>query len=349
MTGTGDAADGRDGSEAPCGAAVSVVIPTFNRRERLQRVLGGLAAQAYDGALEVVVVSDGSTDGTAEHLASGATPLPVVALVQPNSGPAVARNRGVEGATGELVIFLDDDVVPGPSLVAAHVAAHRRLGADVVVIGPMLDPPDHPMSPWVRWEQAMLAKQYDAMERGDWAASARQFYTGNASVRRQQVLAAGGFDARFLRAEDTELAYRLADAGATFAFEPAAIALHYAERTFVSWRSVADSYGRTVVFLASEGRPHILELAIEEFGDRNVLLRGLIRIVVGRPRARTGLEWTLRATVEVADRVRLVRVARFAMSALNGVVYYDALADELGGRRALLDLLDRGARSAAAD
>ena len=78
---------------------VSVVIPTFNRRDQLERTLAGLAAQTgLEHEFEVIVVSDGSTDGTDEWLRSGATPLPVSACYQSNAGPAAARNRGVAAA-----------------------------------------------------------------------------------------------------------------------------------------------------------------------------------------------------------------------------------------------------------
>ena len=85
----------------------------------------------------------------------------------------------------------------------------------------------------------MLAKQYKAMTRGDCEATARQFYTGNASVLRRHLLAVGGFDSAFRRAEDVEMAYRLDGSWSHFAFEPAAIGLHYAARSFDSWRSPA--------------------------------------------------------------------------------------------------------------
>src|SRR6185436_8232798 len=102
----------RSGS-SDVGSDVSVVIPTFNRRRQLEATLEGLAAQTdLPVAVEVIVVSDGSTDGTDEWLRSGATPLPVVACYQPNSGPAAARNHGIATAEGRLVVFLDDDVVP---------------------------------------------------------------------------------------------------------------------------------------------------------------------------------------------------------------------------------------------
>src|SRR5688572_17288778 len=75
---------------------VSVVVPTFNRRNQLHRTLLGLAEQQLPGnCFETIVISDGSTDGTMEYLRGGTTPVPVVAIEQHNAGPAAARNRGV--------------------------------------------------------------------------------------------------------------------------------------------------------------------------------------------------------------------------------------------------------------
>jgi GT2 family glycosyltransferase len=322
--------------------SVSVVIPTFNRRERLQRVLRALAEQTYRGPVEVVVVSDGSTDGTDEFLASGSTPIPVVAASQENQGPAAARNRAVELATGELLVFVDDDVVPVPGLVAAHVAAHQRLGPDVVVIGPMLDPIDHRMSPWVRWEQAMLAKQYDAMIAGRYEATARQFYTGNASVARRHVLDAGGFDTRFRRAEDVELAYRLSDRGLRFAFEPAAEGLHYAERTYSSWWATGYAYGRNdVVFARDGGRLPIRYWIGKEFKARHPVVRALTRWCVTRPRAAAVVSQGLRGVTVLTDLVRLRSIALQAASGIYNIAYYRGVVDELGSADEFWDWMRR--------
>src|SRR6185369_12818569 len=98
--------------------AISVVIPTFNRLPRLQRVLSALAEQTVSASeFEVVVVSDGSTDGTDDYLAKGDTPVPVRHARQDNAGPAAARNHGVRLARGRLILFVDDDVVASPALV----------------------------------------------------------------------------------------------------------------------------------------------------------------------------------------------------------------------------------------
>ena len=311
---------------------VSVVLPTFDRLPRLRLVLEGLARQSVDPAdLEVVVVSDGSTDGTDAWLASGRTPLPVVAAFQPTQGPAAARNRGVELATGDLVLFLDDDVVPLPGLVRAHLDAHARAGADVVVLGPMLDPPGVALAPWVRYEQAMLAKQYAAMAAGQWEPTARQFYTGNASLRRTHVLDAGGFDPAFTRAEDVELAYRLAARGLRFLFVPDAAGHHHADRRFTSWRATAYQYGRNdVVFTRDKGQEWLGWAISREFGHHHRLVQLLVRGCVGRPlRQRLAVGGFTRLAT-AAEAFGAERVAMAALSAVYNATYYQGVADELG-------------------
>ena len=94
--------------------------------------------------------------------------------------------RASSKAVGEFIVFIDDDVVPEPQLLEEHARSHHEAGRDVVVLGPLLTPEGFEMAPWVRWEQEMLMKQYQGHVRGDWPATARQFYTGNASLRRSQ-------------------------------------------------------------------------------------------------------------------------------------------------------------------
>ena len=327
---------------------VSIVIPTYNRVVRLRRVLAGLAGQTHQD-FETVVVSDGSTDGTRNYLASDEPPLPVVACHQDNQGPAAARNLGVRTATGKLVLFIDDDVVPTPTLVEAHVAAHRRLGPNCVVIGPMLSPSDHEMTIWVAWEQDMLAKQYRSMREGEWAPTKRQFYTGNASVERAHVIEVGGFDTTFRRAEDVELAYRLADIGLEFAFEPDAVGLHYAERSYESWLATGRAYGHNdVVFARDCDRPWILEVALREYGLRRLPIRSIARLSIGRPRTVDVVNRTLLAVAERANARQHAGIVRGALSGIWNLAYYDGMAIELGGRREFYRARRSAARRSAA-
>ncbi|MCC6173976.1 MAG: glycosyltransferase family 2 protein [Chloroflexi bacterium] len=308
---------------------LSVVVPTFNRRAGLERLLRTLATQTYSaGRFEVVVVNDGSNDDTDEMLVELTTPYRLRVLNQPNEGPAAARNVGVQQARGRLVVFLDDDVVPLPDLLAAHVAAHGDAD-DLVVVGPMSPPTDWPRSVWVRWEERQLLKQYAAMARGQYSCTFRQFYTGNASVMRERILAAGGFDARFKRAEDVELAFRLWSQGARFVFEPRADTLHYAARSFSSWLRTPYQYGRYDVVMGREKDLHTFAIACQEFERRHAWSRWLARACVGKPWRRAAI-CGLAGVAVAADALGQGRVATFALSGIYNVQYWQGASDELG-------------------
>ena len=325
--------------------SVSVVVPTFNRVGRLRSLLAALADQTWPVEdMEIVVVSDGSTDGTDDYLTSDAVPCPIRPVLQTNAGPAVARNRGAEEARGATIVFLDDDVVPDVRLVEEHMSSHDGDGRSVVV-GPMLTPDGYQMSPWVRWEQAMLEKQYEELRLGVYEARSRQFYTGNASLARRQLLDVGGFDPRYLRAEDIELAYRLEAAGARFEFNPNAVTHHYAERSFASWIQIPRAYGMAKVHFAEAGaRQWVLDDAANEFHDLNVINRVTSRALVDRPRMSAALATTISKLAPLTDRFGLHRVTRYALSGLYNVEYCQGLADGLGGRDAFEALIRSGQR-----
>lgn len=307
---------------------LSVVIPTFDRLDRIRRVLEALSRQDYSrDDYEIIVISDGSTDGTNEYLASLSETGEVRPIFQSNQGPAAARNRGVAAAQGTFIVFIDDDVVPVSHLLAEHERMHTENPRDVAVIGPLLTPKDFKLLPWVEWEQEMLVKQYEAMKRGDWKPTARQFYTGNASVRRELLVEVGGFDEGFRRAEDVEFAYRLADKGIDFVFSPAAVGFHYAERSYKSWSEAAYTYGRNdAVFSRDPKRNWLVPVIREEFGQRKLALQLLIRACLGRPNA-TALVQGCAAAV---GRFSPTGFGRAIYSTLFGLRYYQGFVDEIG-------------------
>jgi GT2 family glycosyltransferase len=320
-------------------AKASIIIPTYNRVDRLRRVLRAIAGQTVgSGEFEVIVISDGSTDGTDEFLRNATTAFQMVPVLRANAGPASARNAGVRRATGQLLVFIDDDVVPQEDLLEQHLSTHEQTSGEIVVIGPMLTPPDHHPDPFVRWEQTMLYKQYDAMREGHYEATHRQFYTGNASVGREFLLATGGFDERFRRAEDVELAYRMHNNGARFIFNPHAVGYHYAERSFTSWIGNARAYGRNdVLFDRYHSRLNRLEGARWEFMGRHTVLRWLTRRCVGRPRIESSVHLGGRAIASAANGLGLEGLGRVALSAVYNTAYYSGMAQELGGRQAFTD------------
>lgn len=101
--------------------SVSVVIPTYNKLSRLSLVLATLARQTYPtDRWEVVIADDGSTDGTAAHLASHVYTFRLRCLSAPRAGRSAARNRGLQHATSDIVVFIDDDMLLPPEFVAEH-------------------------------------------------------------------------------------------------------------------------------------------------------------------------------------------------------------------------------------
>lgn len=325
---------------------VSVILPTFNRLNQLQQVLDGLERQDFPYSdFEVIVVSDGSTDGTDGYLLKLDTPLNLTPLSQKNSGPAAARNTGLAQAAGDIILFLDDDVVPMPLWLREHVDTHEKHGNNVVVLGPMLSPPDYQLAPWVEWEQAMLEKQYADMEAGEWLPTARQFYTGNASLRHCHLQAVGEFDTSFQRAEDVELAYRLAARGLNFVFNSNAIGYHYADRSFGSWLRTPYLYGRNdVIFTRDKGQSWLLPTIMKEFHTRHPIIRLVVKLCLSLKLPSAVIILLLRQLAKFGQRFDLKLLQRIAYSGIYNLVNYQGITDELGSRRRFFQLVNEAAR-----
>ncbi len=174
---------------------ISIVIATKDRAGYLDRALESLGKQIGAPAFEVIVVDNGSTDPTpqiVDHARDSLTyEISYIFEERPNRG--AARNRGISAATGELVLFVDDDIYAPPGFLAAHAAAQSE-GA-VVVSGPILNVPSYRDRP-----KPTLANYSRAF-----------FCTCNVSVNRAALGRVGGFDEQFnlYGWEDTELGVRL--------------------------------------------------------------------------------------------------------------------------------------------
>ncbi len=187
---------------------VSVVIPSYNRAEALDACLRTLARQEYpDGRWEVIVVDDASSDSTREIVGAHAAAMPLRALRhEERRGSGPARNTGIAAARGDIIVFLDSDTLAPPWLLAEHALAHAtgRCFVDGPAITTHADVRTPPFrSPWVR----LLA----ALDLGG-----AHFVTANVSCRRDDLVAAGGFDTAFgvrYGWEDTELGIRLRGLG----------------------------------------------------------------------------------------------------------------------------------------
>jgi glycosyltransferase involved in cell wall biosynthesis len=189
----------------PVGAGVSVVVPAYNSSRELRECLSALV-QSIPPAREIIVVDDASTDDTSAVAASHAVVLVQLAR---NSGPAAARNAGSRAARGDIVFFVDADVVVAPDAIARVV---RAFAADPGLAAVFGSYDRCPRAPGLVSQYRNLLHHY-VHQTGNPEAST--FWAGCGAIRRSVFLDIGGFDAeRFPRCiEDIELGQRLYAAG----------------------------------------------------------------------------------------------------------------------------------------
>ncbi len=212
--------------------SASVVIPTFNRLADLCRVVEAVNAQEVPEGVEpeLLVVDDGSSDGTWSWLQGQERNGNLRAFHQDNSGPARARNLGAREATGDVVLFLGDDTVPQTGWLAAHVEEHRLFSDEgpVAVVGYTSFPPEHD-TPFLRFINEFGAQfGYQIIEHPH-SVPFKFFYTSNISLPRRELVDRGGFREDFPAAawEDIEFAYRACTGGLRLLYQPRARVLHY--------------------------------------------------------------------------------------------------------------------------
>jgi glycosyltransferase involved in cell wall biosynthesis len=204
----------------------SVVIPTYNRLPILQKCLGALERQELSASstvtgYEIVLVDDGSTDGTLDWLVANKQEFPHVRwFQQDHAGPAAARNLGVEQALGDTIIFIDSDLVVLNNFLQAHADALMQ-GKEIIesdrlfTYGAVINTCnfDNP-----------TAEPYKITD-----FSAAFFATGNVAIPKHWLEKAGLFDTGFQLYgwEDLELGVRLKNLGLKLIKCPAAVGYHW--------------------------------------------------------------------------------------------------------------------------
>lgn len=227
---------------------ITVQLCTYNRRDLLADVLAALFQQdLHPDDYEIVLVDDGSDDGTYEEVLRWLRPPCALYLVrQRNAGLARGRNVGIERARGEIILFMDDDVLATPGLLSAHVRLHRAV-PDAICRG-----------------VAINVESFDTLPPPSYSLrnySGAYFWTTNVSVPMALIERAGRFDERFCEYgwEDLELGFRLRAMGVRSVLTRDAVVYHYkpklAPAQFARVERQARAQARTAkVFL--EKHPH---------------------------------------------------------------------------------------------
>lgn len=311
---------------------VSVVIPTYQRRDLLGRTLDRLLAQEYDD-YEVIVAVDGSTDGTAEMLSSLSDGR-LVAIVGPNRGPAAARNRALEVVTGDLVLFLDDDILCRPDLLRVHAAAHAD-GVARLVFGPILVAEESPNTLATAWTRAHSLAYIARLEReGALRAELDAYVDPNSSVPLAALRAVGGFDESLVRqCETADLGLRLWKAGLPFVYEPRAVVRHVFDKTARDLIDVDAVWsGRNELTLARKHPELRARSPLALVGEGSLARRVARRALVGCG----GLaDAALARPMALAERVGATRTGIGLLRARQGIAVYRSAAQALGGWPAL--------------
>ncbi len=326
------------------GPDLAVVIPTWRGADRITTTLGALSDAAP--GTEVIVVDDGSDDGTSDAARRAAGDLRVrVERHAANRGRAAACNTGLRAADAPWVVILDDDMTVRPGFLEAHRGALARAGSGACFLGRcVLSAPgaDTPFAAFLRHDEGVRHRTLLA-QRDDvpW----RFCLTGNFSAPRDLLLRLGGYDERITLYgfEDIELGLRIHRAGVPIRYLPDAISLHRAyardldrlrERTYLSGRvapSIAAAHPenpevRAFLRLDGMGAPRpladppfltamkVLNLLVSRPGGSRFLFTG-----GGRP--------LLAAWIALIERIPARRVRHLTYHVARDVAYYRGIHD----------------------
>jgi len=222
---------------------VTVVIPAHNRREIMLETLQALEQQTYPRErMEIIVIDDGSEDGTYEAVLEAAKHMviPVIAREQPDLGASNARNEGIKLAHGRVLLIINDDTIPTPRMIEAHMRIHEDEPAEeIAALGRLAISPKLPESIYAHLHHdTTLDRLPDRHDLG-W----QYFFTYNLSVKAALLHRYGTFDETLFWHEDVELGLRLARHGMKLLLAYDALGYHYHPMDEARYLRIADRDG----------------------------------------------------------------------------------------------------------
>jgi GT2 family glycosyltransferase len=241
---------------------ISVVVPTLGSYDVLARVLDGFGRQdAPAGSFEVIVVADRADPRPGEiESAVGERPYPVRLITGHRPGASANRNAGVREAKAPLVLFTDNDTVPAPRLLSAHLAWHERHPSpEIAVLGRVRWARELRVTSFMHWLDRGVQFDYPRIQGLD--AGWGRFYSANVSVKRAFAERVGGFDEERLPYlyEDLDWALRASRLGLRVLYARDAVVEHLRPMTIEFWKQRLPRLAaaeRTFVALHPEVEPY---------------------------------------------------------------------------------------------
>jgi glucosyl-dolichyl phosphate glucuronosyltransferase len=273
---------------------VSVVIATHNRAKSLEKTLESLRVMDRPAGLpwEVRVVDNGSSDATpavVEAAAARFGPVPVRRVFETRAGVAFARNAGVESASGEIIAFVDDDVLVGRAWLSVIERAFDE-DKELAVLGGRLKP--NPESPMPKWLDGLNTAPLGLIDYGDARIQLDFPYlaTANCAFRKSAIVSAGMFNVRLGRQpkklysdEDTDMIARVLADGGKIVYDPELAALHFvpnARMTKAYFRRWYRERGEGVGLIGANQSRALFGIAFYEYrallGASGMLLRNFV-------------------------------------------------------------------------
>lgn len=218
---------------------VSVIIPLHNAADTIGRTVSSVLEQDYPlEQYEIIIVDDGSTDGSEDSVRR----FPVKLIRQSNAGAASARNTGIHNAKGELIIFLDSDCTVNRDWVNLHVREHIK-NPEAECIGGAFAIPDVTTCNFFE-----LCDYYSSWYEQNPKCSPSSNYeylpSTNISFRKLMLEKINGFDATLKTGEDVEICQRIRKEGKQILFRPHIQIYHYGRRNFVDFLKHHYRWGR---------------------------------------------------------------------------------------------------------
>ena len=321
----------------PATTRISIVIPTHNRAQRAKSLLDKLALQTYSRELmEVIMVANSCTDDTVAMLQQYKAPFVLKYAETGTASPAAPRNKGASMATGEILIFIDDDVDPCDEFAAEHIKAHEDDRSVVIGYLPLattgkLGYYRQSLKMW--WEN-----KFQQMRRTGYRFSYEDLLSGNFSLSSKLFHEINGFVTTLRCRDDYELGIRLLEAGANFKFCYTAKGLHCDEVT---------NLDRSLKRKREEGKmdvhlwrihPEITSTLQEEYRKRELDFprSGRAYAMMHYPRITDWLAKLLLRILKKMERWGMRKRWERLSYLLHTYWYYKGLLDELHTKQGLL-------------